>query len=585
MSLSPSSSGRIGARGGGREAGGGARETFVRLHQALLRVLDDVIADRGEEAEDVAGREAVGNEALAVLGELAFDATHRRLMLADACVLSLLRVLAFRGPHPGLVPPREREAHSRNDGSAPLQQQHRLGMRESKSESCLVHSDPCGVAAGLAEGEGAGAGAGAGAEGGRWRRAAQRVLAILGDNRFLSRALQGGDDAREDTQAMLGGSRSASCMASGVRVLAVDGGGVKGIASIRMLRALEEQCGRRLCEVFDLVVGTSAGGIIVSGIASGLSAGEIERVYSFVVDRAFSRPKSKRAAGEGEAEGGGAGRGEEDSGAEDGREVKESWGWWSKLMHSSSSMKRVLLQGAKYDAAPLLSALRAVFGRWCEESMIDHALQRGCSQAAIVSTLVSERPVRPFIFRSYQLEPPPATRGLDDVFAGSCQHTWLEAMRASSAAPYFFDEFSSRGERFQDGAIVANNPSVQALAEAQRLWPGRPIDVLLSVGTGKDVGTRRDRGSWGLVETFGELMVEAATSSDRVAEALAVVAPLVPRTSFFRLQVGDARCNIESCSTCVSAPCCGEHMCVSARRSGAPGAASRTVTGVSLVML
>ena len=251
-------------------------------------------------------------------------------------------------------------------------------------------------------------------------------------------------------------------------------------------------------------------------------------------------------------------------------------------MHSSSSMKRVLLQGAKYDAAPLLSALKAVFGRWCEESMIDHALQRGCSKAAIVSTLVSERPVRPFIFRSYQLEPPPATQGPDDVFAGSCQHTWLEAMRASSAAPYFFDEFSSRGERFQDGAIVANNPSVQALAEAQRLWPGRPIDVVLSVGTGKDVGTRRDRGSWGLVETFGELMVEAATSSDRVAEALAVVAPLVPRTSFFRLQVGDARCNIESSGICVSASCCGVRVCVSARRSGAPGAASTSVRGVSL---
>ena len=199
-----------------------------------------------------------------------------------------------------------------------------------------------------------------------------------------------------------------------------------------------------------------------------------------------------------------------------------------------------------------------------------------------LSTLVSERPVRPFIFRSYQLEPPPARQGPDDVFAGSCQHTWLEAMRASSAAPYFFDEFSSRGERFQDGAIVANNPSVQALAEAQRLWPGRPIDVVLSVGTGKDVGTRRDRGSWGLVETFGELMVEAATSSDRVAEALAVVAPLVPHTSFFRLQVGDARCNIESSGICVSASCCGVRVCVSARRSGAPGAASTGVRGVSL---
>lgn len=61
---------------------------------------------------------------------------------------------------------------------------------------------------------------------------------------------------------------------------------------------------------------------------------------------------------------------------------------------------------------------------------------------------------------------------------------------------------------------------------------------MLSVGTGKDTVSRRDRASsWGLMETFGEFMIESATSSDRVQEALEVFSPLVPQTSFFRLQV------------------------------------------------
>jgi hypothetical protein len=42
----------------------------------------------------------------------------------------------------------------------------------------------------------------------------------------------------------------------------------------------------------------------------------------------------------------------------------------------------------------------------------------------------------------------------------------------------------------------------------QRRWAGYPIHMLVSVGTGKDVVARRERGGWGLVETFGELMIE-----------------------------------------------------------------------------
>ena len=72
------------------------------------------------------------------------------------------------------------------------------------------------------------------------------------------------------------------------------------------------------------------------------------------------------------------------------------------------------------------------------------------------------------------------------MYEGQCRHSWLEAMRASSAAPYFFEEFPlSTALRFQDGAIVANNPSIIAMQEAQCLWPGRPVDVLVSLREGR----------------------------------------------------------------------------------------------------
>ena len=77
----------------------------------------------------------------------------------------------------------------------------------------------------------------------------------------------------------------------GVRVLSLDGGGMKGLATIRMLRAIEKATNRPLREMFDLVVGTSTGALLtVALMVRGFSLDECEAVYKEVGQKVFKHP-------------------------------------------------------------------------------------------------------------------------------------------------------------------------------------------------------------------------------------------------------------------------------------------------------
>jgi predicted acylesterase/phospholipase RssA len=62
--------------------------------------------------------------------------------------------------------------------------------------------------------------------------------------------------------------------------------------------------------------------------------------------------------------------------------------------------------------------------------------------------------------------------------------TVYEAARATTSAPTFYSPAVVGGQRLVDGAIIANNPSVVALAEAATLWPGANVEVFVACGTG-----------------------------------------------------------------------------------------------------
>lgn len=80
------------------------------------------------------------------------------------------------------------------------------------------------------------------------------------------------------------------------RILALDGGGVRGAISVAFLKRIEEICGEQdvskkpaLCDYFDLIGGTSTGAIIGTTLALGLSADSIRDIYFRLAPRAFRR--------------------------------------------------------------------------------------------------------------------------------------------------------------------------------------------------------------------------------------------------------------------------------------------------------
>ncbi len=53
-----------------------------------------------------------------------------------------------------------------------------------------------------------------------------------------------------------------------MKVLAIDGGGIRGLIPALVLAEIERRTGRRIAEMFDLIAGTSTGGILACGLAA-----------------------------------------------------------------------------------------------------------------------------------------------------------------------------------------------------------------------------------------------------------------------------------------------------------------------------
>jgi len=63
------------------------------------------------------------------------------------------------------------------------------------------------------------------------------------------------------------------------KMLALDGGGIRGVLTLSILAAIEKQLGQRLCDYFDYIAGTSTGAIIAAGLAKGMSVDDLIGFY------------------------------------------------------------------------------------------------------------------------------------------------------------------------------------------------------------------------------------------------------------------------------------------------------------------
>lgn len=227
------------------------------------------------------------------------------------------------------------------------------------------------------------------------------------------------------------------------RILCIDGGGIHGTFPAAFLAGLEEQLGSPLRDHFDLISGTSTGGIIAIGLALGISSSEILALYETRGPAIFGQ---------------------------DGSRI----GNW--LMNRLRAMRH--LSRPKFGSDRLREALEEVFG----DRQIGHAKTR------LVVPAWSPSKRRVYIYKTAhhpRLQTDFKSRAVD------------AAMATASVPTYFRQYVTANDVGLIDGGVWANNPIAVAVVEAVGLlgWPGRSLRVL-SLGCLEEVYSLPSAGGW-----------------------------------------------------------------------------------------
>lgn len=75
------------------------------------------------------------------------------------------------------------------------------------------------------------------------------------------------------------------------KLLALDGGGIRGAITLGILKRIEDLVGQPLWQFFDYIAGTSTGAIIAAGLARGLSVDELVAFYKSAGPEMFARTR------------------------------------------------------------------------------------------------------------------------------------------------------------------------------------------------------------------------------------------------------------------------------------------------------
>jgi len=223
-------------------------------------------------------------------------------------------------------------------------------------------------------------------------------------------------------------------MAKKIKILSIDGGGIRGIIPAMILAEVERRTNKNICDMFDLVAGTSTGGILALALTKPSKTGGSEycakslvSLYEKQGERIFSR----------------------------------------SIWHRIQAVGNIA--EVKYSSEGIEKVLEETFGK---------TRLRDALLPVIVTSYDIERQ-KPFIFKSFRASKNPE----DDFFM-------KDAARATSAAPTFFEpckiDVTGPEEYYAliDGLVFASNPALCAFVEAREIYHDTDNYRVLSLGTG-----------------------------------------------------------------------------------------------------
>ncbi|NXN78369.1 PLPL8 phospholipase, partial [Bombycilla garrulus] len=268
----------------------------------------------------------------------------------------------------------------------------------------------------------------------------------------------------------------------GIRVLTIDGGGTRGLVALQTLRKLEELTGKPVHQLFDYICGVSTGAILAFMLGLfHIPLDDCEELYHKLGSDVF---KQNVIVGT----------------------VKMGW---SHAFYDSDIWEKMLKE------------------KMGSNLMIETARKSKCPKVAAVSTIVNRgTPLKAFVFRNYNHFP-----GVKSHYMGGCHYKLWQAIRASSAAPGYFQEYVLGSDLHQDGGLLLNNPSALAVHECKCLWPNVPLQCLISLGTGRYESEVKTNVTHTSLKAKLANVINSATDTEEVHTMLDA---LLPPDTYFR---------------------------------------------------
>lgn len=213
------------------------------------------------------------------------------------------------------------------------------------------------------------------------------------------------------------------------QILSLSGGGFLGLYTITVLAELEREMGRPIAQAFDLIAGTSVGGIVALGLAAEIPAADIKKAFEDNGTKIFSaRPAPTSRIGT-----------------------------WLDLGRSALS--------AKYSSDALRETISVILN---DDPTIGQLKHR------IIVPTVNLTKGQPQLFKTPHHKD----------FSRDKRLRAVDVALATAAAPTYFPVAEIGDQLFADGGMYANSPDMLALHEAQHFL-GQPLDLIrvLSIGT------------------------------------------------------------------------------------------------------